>query len=45
MPETAGGGRRRFTFEFKQSAVRLVMQAQLRLAEAARRMGVHRTAR
>jgi len=41
MPETAsGGGRRRFTFEFKQSAVRLVMQEGLSLAEAARRLGV-----
>ncbi|MFM7163116.1 MAG: transposase [Planctomycetaceae bacterium] len=41
MPETAGGGPRRFTFEFKQSAVRLVMQERLSLAEAAWRLGVH----
>jgi len=41
MAETAsGGGRRRFTFEFKQSAVRLVMQDGLSLAEAAGRLGV-----
>ena len=40
MPETTiGGGRRWLTFEFKQSAARLVMQEGLSLAEAALRLG------